>query len=145
MKRFGLECLYKGSITRLDQKAKFCVPFTTMTNLPYIADAIFSRPPQPPHTIRLGLAENSDPVDPDVDIEFEIISNLAVLGIKKLWGDLHFTQLDQRQFERLQEYIASVGYKLVVTCNDTNKSPWELVEDNVPITRYAVAVARLPV
>jgi hypothetical protein len=84
------------------------------TNLYSIAEEICSAPPKPPLSIQLVLGHDvkSDEVD---SIEFKLITTFSMACMKVLFGkDSTPNDLSEKDFEKLQKYVNSVGYTLVV-------------------------------
>jgi hypothetical protein len=79
------------------------------TNIINIARQIFSKDPQPKHSIRLMIE--------DKQTEQEIFLNIAWFGIKFLFGsDILPETMTQPQFMLLNKYMVSMG-KLIVADN----------------------------
>ena len=99
-----------------------------------IAQCIFSKPPGDKYSISLRLTpESADQFvnDPDVDANLEIFLNIALLGIKILYGDDNdILSITRAQFYRVQQYMNSMGVGLVVKCNEDFADPWEIMENN---------------
>jgi len=80
------------------------------TNIINIARQIFSKDPQPKHSIKLMIE--------DKQMEQEIFLNIAWFGMKYLFdSDILPENMTQPQLTKLNNYMASMG-KLIVT--DTN-------------------------
>lgn len=97
-----------------------------------IVEHVFGKPPGEPKTVCLELtAESSDQFGAEEkdNIAFEIYTQIAVLGCKKLWGEkFSFLTMTRDNLATLQKYMNSMGVKLVIRCNDDRADPWDLAE-----------------
>ena len=113
-----------------------------------VAEAIFRKPPGPERSVELGLTEESADQfinDPSASPEFEVFTDLARLGVGILWGkDAKLCQLTREQFDLLQQYMRSMGVKLVIRCNDEGCDPWDHVQNGGTIRYLRIAVEHLP-
>jgi hypothetical protein len=114
------------------------------TNLPQIAEVIFSSPPQNPHSIQLGLDELSAD-QADESTELRIVQFMSVIGMKKLFGHGNPMILSEQEYNQLRKYIQSMGYDVKVYCNDGAYDPWEVAKIHGPdaIQEVRVKYSRL--
>lgn len=69
-----------------------------------IINVIFSESPKPPCTYGLNLQSSYLNI-------FHILMNILIIGAKKLFGaDITPNKITEKQFERLKQYIESLGY-----------------------------------
>ena len=115
--------------------------------LEYIANHIFSRPPDPPKTHVFALTEESAAEfqnDPNASPEQEIYIDIARLGIPILFGETcNFKQLTRDQFALLQNYMHSMGVALSVTCNADKTNPWDLVASGGKILYWNISITHI--
>jgi len=97
---------------------------------------VFSRPPGGKNTVSLQLTpESRDDLkdDEQESVILEIYIQIAVKGCKILYGeDCKITNLNRDQFSKIQQYMNSMGVKLVVKCNDDLADPWDLADAEGP-------------
>lgn len=105
-----------------------------------VAKLLFSKPPQEKKSIVINFAPDSDVFSPDDSPEQMFFTDLALLGINMLWKHENIMQMTKQEFNVLQQYMESVGVRLIVTCNDNKDNPWETVEknENVEFLRFKV-------
>lgn len=90
-----------------------------------IVDYIFSRPPLEMCTFKLLLSHESAGVDLDVQM-FPYLMSILMDGAKRLFGDaVHPQLLNEAQFDVLQAYMMSLGYKIRYnyTYSDDGETP----------------------
>lgn len=110
-------------------------------NLDEIVESIFSKPPGPKRSIQLQLEEytadlaQKQGVD---DFVFNILCLLTFKGMQRLYGHKNLLELTNNEFNTIQKYIESCGYKLQVYGNDTNENPWEITKRGERLYRYNV-------
>lgn len=113
-----------------------------MDNLDEIAQAIFSKPVQPPMSIQLQLEELTADIAQKQGVEeflFNIVYLITHKGMKIKFGEsIKIHELSEQQFETLKAYVASFGYKLIVEANDTKLSPWDIFKSGGQVYRYRV-------
>ena len=97
-------------------------------NLDYIAENIFRFPVSSPKSILLEFDNN------DEQELREILTSLAFKGTKILWNKNTFLELTQSEFQTLQLYFNSFGFKIIVTCNN-NENIWQTTN---PITNINI-------
>lgn len=117
-----------------------------MDNIDEIADAIFSKPPGAPHSVQLQLEDVTAQMAEQEGVEnfiFNILCLLTFKGMEKLYGHKNMLTLTENQFETVQAYVASYGYKLEVVANDTDETPWELQRRDIRIVRYNISFDKL--
>jgi hypothetical protein len=90
-------------------------------NLDYISNNIFSFPVLPPKSILLEFDNTPSELS-------EILTSLAFKGTKILWNKNSFLELTQEEFQILQMYFNSFGFKIIVTCNN-NQNIWETTDE----------------
>lgn len=111
-------------------------------NLNEIADKIYSLPPKDPNSIELELDVILD--DNVENIIFNIIYLITFRGIKILYGEgVELLKLTRDQYETVQKYVASYGYKFKVTANDLDYSPWDLIDKSIRICKYNIYFDKL--
>ena len=97
------------------------------SNLGEIAAKIYSKPPQQPCTIELGLAE-SDAANGDVNervfVLFEILLELLLEGIKVKFGEgkspAHLTVAETEEIGR---YVQSYGFVMIIRSDEIRNAP----------------------
>lgn len=104
-------------------------------NIDIIADSIFNKPPREPCSIELYL----DGEGQSTETIFNILCILTLRGTKILFGEKNLIDLENDEFILLQRYVMSYGYEMVVTANDTDRSPWYYTENNIDIYRIKTA------
>jgi hypothetical protein len=109
-------------------------------NTKVIADSIFSRPPGIPGSIQLQLEEQTaDLVESDPDIVFKVVYWITYHGIKTLYGgDTDLLSLSEHQYNVVNKYTRSYGYDLNVFANDSDKTPWEIINRGDTINNYRI-------
>jgi hypothetical protein len=114
-------------------------------NIKEIVKGIFSEPPKQPNSIQLYLEEetsviaNIDGVD---DFVFNILCLITIGGIEYLFGHKNILELTESQFEYIQEYANSYGYRIVLHTNGFNCTPWELKRQSIPLVNYRISFER---
>ena len=93
------------------------------TNLYGIAEQICSRPPQPPCTIHL-IMDHDIPTQSDLDdFEFDLLRTFTMACLKILFGEnVNPVKLAEKDMEKLQQYINSIGYTMITETEDTDIS-----------------------
>lgn len=84
-------------------------------NTRYIAEKIFTKPPQSKNSIELGLEEETANIALREGIDqyiFEILSVILMHGIEILFGHRNILELTENNFFLLQEYANSFGYNI---------------------------------
>lgn len=111
-------------------------------NLDEIALAIFDRHiPLPAGSVQLQLEEMTSYIAEEEGVGafiFNILCMLTMKGIDILYGEKQITDLTKEQYDSLCEYVKSFGYKLIVTANDTEMTPWQVLEAGGQLFRYNV-------
>lgn len=88
------------------------------TNIYKIAEQICSVPPSPPCSIQFIMDHETD-----ADVEFDLLRDFALACMEILFGPNVTPQdLSETDFEKLNNYIKSVGYLLVVKREETETS-----------------------
>ena len=107
-----------------------------MSDLDDLICTVFSKPPQDPKTIQLQLSDDSD--NADVSTLQLIAGAIAGKGAEKLYGVQQCNELTKEQFETLQKYLMSMGFRMDIRCAKTGQNPWETGDyiENVMI-KYA--------
>ena len=92
------------------------------SNIPQIANQIFSAPPQPPFSIQIGIdAGNINSSENDQYI-LEIMMNMLVEGCKTRYGEgQDLAKLSPQQMGTLQEYFRSFGWKIIVSTHSSEE------------------------
>ena len=116
---------------------------TVTTNLPGIADILFSKPPQDPRTIGLGL-EDLSADQSDNSTPLQIIRIISILGMERLFGHNDPMKLSEQDYDLLRKYIQSLGYDIKVYCNDGLKDPWEVARTEGPNAIHEVRIKYMP-
>lgn len=101
------------------------------SNIPELAERIFSMNPYPPCSIGLELDIDNNPNGPDTSntpssektqTVFEILANILLCGIKIKYGEQQDPKrLNQKQIETLQAYMQSMGFNVSITTFDTRE------------------------
>lgn len=111
-------------------------------NITEIADAIFSKPPGSPKSIQLELEEETAYAAQQEGVSeyvFEILCVLTLKGVEKLYGNTDILSLTEDQYNIVQQYVNSYGYILIITANDTNRTPWELLKEHQLLRCYRIS------
>ena len=105
-----------------------------MSELDELINTVFSQPPQPPKSIQLQLSDDSDSADGST-LQL-IFSAITGKGAEKLFGIQQCNELTKKQYDTLQEYLNSMGFKMDIRCSKTNQNPWDTDDyiENVMIT-----------
>lgn len=83
---------------------------STYVTVSEIVDIIFSTKPQPPYTYTLDLTQFT--LNQNITV-FQILMNILINGAKKLYGEtVSPATISKEQYEMLQEYMQSIGYKI---------------------------------
>ena len=91
-----------------------------MDNLDDIAWSIYSNPPLEKSCIQLQLEEETK------EFIFKVLLELTMKGLRVLFGnDKNILDITKSEYNLLQKYSNSYGYKIVVWINGTQKTPWE--------------------
>jgi hypothetical protein len=113
-----------------------------MDNIEEIAYNIFTNPPKDVCSIELYLEDTKGAQDTEgtknIDIVFNVLCELTLKGVKILFGEKSIVNLDIDEFMLLQKYVRSYGYEMIVTANDTDKSPWYFTKNNVNVYRFKI-------
>jgi hypothetical protein len=70
-----------------------------------LAEEIFEKEPKPPKSIQLFVDENLETV-------FYMLLELMYKGIKILFPEKNIFELDQNEFQKIQNYYHSFGFKI---------------------------------
>ena len=92
-------------------------------NTKEIAIAIFSQPPRPPNTIQLNLEEQTADIAQQQGVDnfiFDILSIIIMHGIEILFNHNNISKLSENDFNLIQEYTNSFGYKILKKIDDIN-------------------------
>jgi hypothetical protein len=112
-----------------------------MDNINEIVEKLFSKHPLDENSIQLELDEESSFIaleDFDNYI-FELMCLITLGGIEYLFGHRNLLQLTEDQFNLLNLYIKSIGYKIIIKTNDLPETPWELMRLDIPIRSYKLS------
>lgn len=104
-------------------------------NLDEIAFNIFNNPIKPPKSIFLDL---SDVENCDIIKFNDILLQIVLKGIKILdYGNIFY--LNKEQFNTINLYCQSFGFKLIVKCNNTEYGPYDSIfNESNPICNYQI-------
>lgn len=96
------------------------------SNIPSLAQQIFSKPPGPPQSIILQL-ENPEDIDnrstEQAQTVFEILAHLLLYGIKVKYGeDQDPRKLNPEQIQTINKYMNSCGFNIVVNTYSVNQT-----------------------
>jgi hypothetical protein len=88
------------------------------TNIYEIAKQICVLPPKPPCSIQLVMED-----DTETSVEYDLIKDFTLGCMRVLFGqDATPCDLNEEQFDRLNQYVKSVGYQINVTKEENNES-----------------------
>jgi len=93
-------------------------------NTKEIAEQIFCKQPQPINTIQLGLEEATADIAESEGVErfiFNILSIILMHGIEILFGHRNILRLSEDDFNLLQRYANSFGYKINKTIDEESR------------------------
>ena len=110
-------------------------------NINEIVKRLFSEDYKPPKSIQLQLEEESSFLAQSdyANYIFELMCLITLGGIEYIYGHKNILSLSEDQFNTIQYYINSIGYKIVLETNGKKISPWELSRFNIPITSYRIS------
>lgn len=80
-----------------------------------IAEMIFRKPPGKKNSIQLQLEEHTANIANNQGIDLFIINILSLItlhGVEILFGHRQILQLTEKDFNLIQEYVMSYGYKI---------------------------------
>jgi phage FluMu protein gp41 len=112
-----------------------------MDNINEIVEKLFSKDPLDENSIKLELDEESSFIALE-DFEnyiFELLFLISLGGIEYLFGHRNILQLTEKDFNLVNRYIKSVGYKIIIKTNDLPETPWELMSLDIPIRSYKIS------
>lgn len=92
-----------------------------------LVDYVFSKPPQAYKAVQLQLSDDSDVADGGT-LQM-LMSAITGKGAEKLFGVKSCSELSKGQADKLQEYLHSMGFKMVAKCGDTGDDPWSTTKD----------------
>ena len=98
----------------------------TEDNLDELVEMVFSKPPQTPKSIQLQL----DDGNADESVIPEIFAHIASRGAKRLYRVTNIMHLNEDQANTLEKYMQSMGVTMIVTCNFSDESPFDVVGRN---------------
>lgn len=104
-------------------------------NINEIVKMLFSKDYNPPKSIQLELEEESSfiaKLDYD-NYMFELMCLITLGGIEYLYGHKDITSLSQGQFNTIQCYINSIGYKIIL---ETNTSQMQITSYRISFEPY---------
>ena len=105
-------------------------------DLDRLVQLVFGQDPRPPHSIQLEIDNAKDPHD-----IFRTLGQLLTHGILFLYGE----DTSRVDMEKLQQYLASVGWKAVVNPSSSDHHPQALPYVLViPMHHHFVRVAFEP-
>ena len=84
-------------------------------NTGLIAFEIFSKPPKPRNSIQLSLEEETSEIAQSDGVDhfvFNILTIIIMHGVEILFGHRNILRLTEKNFNLLQEYTNSFGYKI---------------------------------
>ena len=97
------------------------------SNIPQIAQQIFSVDPQPIGSIQLGLEDCAPPNSPPEMVQrliFEVLMNLFLDGTKVVWDDnTQPGHLTEQQLDRMRQYFMSFGFNVRVVTDHLDVPP----------------------
>uniref|UniRef100_A0A6C0DZE9 Uncharacterized protein n=1 Tax=viral metagenome TaxID=1070528 RepID=A0A6C0DZE9_9ZZZZ len=117
---------------------------TQIDNLDEIARAMFTKPPGDVRSIQLQLEEETADIATYEGVDsfvFNILFLLTYKGMQILFGLDNFMHLQKTQFDLLQKYMNSAGYRIIVCANDTQLSPWETIANGDVVRSYKIVFA----
>jgi hypothetical protein len=110
-------------------------------NIEQIAETIFRYPPKDPCSIELQL-DTLEGEGESIEVVFNILCVLTLKGVNILFGEKNIIELEISEFLLLQKYVRSYGYEMIVTANDTDRSPWYFAERNISVYRFKISFER---
>jgi hypothetical protein len=113
-----------------------------MDNLDDIAELVYKSSPQAPNTIQLQLDDLTAEIAESEGVEnfvFNILCLITFKGIEILYGHDNVMNLTERQYEKVCQYVQSYGYTLCVYANDSDQTPWQAMQNGIPVQSYRVS------
>lgn len=98
----------------------------TEDNLDELVEMVFSKPPQTPKSIQLQLDDGNT----DESVIPEIFAHIASRGAKRLFRVTNIMHLTEDQANTLGKYMQSMGVTMIVSCNFSGESPFDVVGRN---------------
>lgn len=115
-------------------------------NLDELAEHIFLNVPGNPCSIELQLEEQTADIAQQqgvADFVFNILYLLTFKGMQILFGHNNINQLTRRDYEYLQKYVNSYGYRLEVYANETTSTPWDILDIGGVLFSYKIGFSRI--
>lgn len=113
-----------------------------LDNISDIVEAVFDNPPGAQNSVLLQLDSTSTDLAYKRGVEtyvFEILCLITFKGMQRLYGHKNLMELTECEFNTIAAYMRSMGYKINVLANDTKKTPWDLLKDNIIPKRYKIS------
>lgn len=95
-------------------------------NVDDIAYMLYSSPPKEPCSIVLQIDSPEGQ-----DVVGDLLLHLVLYGAKFLYGLESPGDLQKWQIDKIKEYIASIGYQTLVTCNGTDICPFTMDKKDI--------------
>jgi hypothetical protein len=109
-------------------------------NLDEVVQMIFEDQPKPKGSIQLGLEDTEENTEnTNRNIVFEILSQIFIRGIEKMYNTKYVIELSRPQFNKMNEYFSAINYICIVKVNFTNLDPWEAYSQNIHIITYQLS------
>lgn len=109
---------------------------TIESNIPQLAEQIFTKPPGQPFTIGLELdiddGENTEKSPAKTQTIFEVLANILLYGIKVKYGEQQDPKrLNEKQIDTLRQYMNSMGFDVVLSSfRLVDKETIKIYDDN---------------
>lgn len=95
-------------------------------NVDDIAYRLYNSPPKEPCSIVLQIDSPEGQ-----DVVGDLLLHLVLYGAKFLYKVESPADLQKWQIDKIKEYIASIGYQTLVTCNGTDICPFTLNKEDI--------------
>lgn len=110
------------------------------SNIPELAEKIFSQPPKDPYTINLELQMAPDigsRTPQEAQTIFEVLSHMLLCGIRIKYGEQQDPKrLSPAQIEMMNRYMRSMGFNVVVRTYETHEMLDEANPANIAPKKY---------
>lgn len=110
------------------------------SNIPELAEKIFSQPPKEPYTINLELQMAPDigsRTPAEAQTIFEVLSHMLMCGMRVKYGERQDPKhLTPQQIDTLNKYMRSMGFNVVVNAYETHELMDETNPANIAPKQY---------
>ena len=96
------------------------------SSIEQMIDYILKYPIQPPKTYSFSFdIANCDPAEKE-KAHVQFLNDIFFYAMKKKYGYSDILELKKDEFEELNNYMKSLGFKYIVTSGDSFEDPWEV-------------------